>query len=126
MPQTGARQDIGWLRFPVERSLGRRYPEQSHPYRNDFQRDRDRIVHARAFRRLENKTQVFAPGLFDHFRNENIASRCFALDRFDHVRRQAHAEKFRAARLLAPARAGRLIALFILDTLSNRRATRLP
>ena len=69
MPQTGARQDIGWLRFPVERSLGRRYPELSHPYRNDFQRDRDRIVHARAFRRLENKTQVFAPGLFDHFRN---------------------------------------------------------
>ncbi len=69
MPQTGAGQDIGWLRFPVERSLGRRYPELPHPYRNDFQRDRDRIVHARAFRRLENKTQVFAPGLFDHFRN---------------------------------------------------------
>jgi dGTPase len=67
--QTGVRQDIGWLRFPVEQSLGRRYPEQPHPYRNDFQRDRDRIVHARAFRRLENKTQVFAPGLFDHFRN---------------------------------------------------------
>jgi dGTPase len=67
--QTGARADIGWLRFPVEQSLGRRYPELLHPYRNPFQRDRDRIVHARAFRRLENKTQVFAPGLFDHFRN---------------------------------------------------------
>jgi dGTPase len=57
------------LRFPVERSRGRRYPEPSHPYRNAFQRDRDRVVHARAFRRLEAKTQVFAPGLSDHFRN---------------------------------------------------------
>ena len=57
------------LRFPVERSLGRRYPEPEHPYRNAFQRDRDRIVHARAFRRLEAKTQVFTPGLSDHFRN---------------------------------------------------------
>lgn len=57
------------LRFPVEASEGRRYPELAHPYRNDFQRDRDRIVHARAFRRLEDKTQVFTPGLSDHFRN---------------------------------------------------------
>jgi dGTPase len=57
------------LRFPVERSLGRRYPEPEHPYRNAFQRDRDRIIHARAFRRLEAKTQVFTPGLSDHFRN---------------------------------------------------------
>jgi dGTPase len=57
------------LRFPVERSRGRRYPEPDHPYRNPFQRDRDRIVHSRAFRRLEAKTQVFAPGLSDHFRN---------------------------------------------------------
>jgi dGTPase len=57
------------LRFPVERSRGRRYPESAHPYRNAFQRDRDRIVHARAFRRLEAKTQVFTPGLCDHFRN---------------------------------------------------------
>jgi len=57
------------LRFPVERSRGRRYPELAHPYRNEFRRDRDRIVHARAFRRLENKTQVFTPGLSDHFRN---------------------------------------------------------
>jgi dGTPase len=48
---------------------GRRYPEPPHAYRNDFQRDRDRIIHARAFRRLEGKTQVFAAGLSDHFRN---------------------------------------------------------
>src|SRR5947208_8372419 len=57
------------LKFPVERSRGRRYPEPDHPYRNAFQRDRDRIIHARAFRRLEAKTQVFTPGLSDHFRN---------------------------------------------------------
>jgi dGTPase len=57
------------LRFPVERSRGRRYPEPEHPYRNAFQRDRDRVVHSRAFRRLEAKTQVFSPGLSDHFRN---------------------------------------------------------
>src|SRR6202790_288360 len=57
------------LRFPVERSRGRRYPEPEHPYRNAFQRDRDRVIHSRAFRRLEAKTQVFTPGLSDHFRN---------------------------------------------------------
>jgi dGTPase len=52
----------------VESSLGRRYPEPPHPYRDDFQRDRDRVIHARAFRRLENKTQVFTRRLSDHFR----------------------------------------------------------
>lgn len=57
------------LRFPVEASRGRRYPELAHPYRNPFQRDRDRVIHSRAFRRLENKTQVFPAGLGDHFRN---------------------------------------------------------
>ncbi len=53
----------------VEQSRGRRFPEAQHPYRNDFQRDRDRVVHARAFRRLEAKTQVFTPRFSDHFRN---------------------------------------------------------
>ncbi|MEO8594813.1 MAG: dGTP triphosphohydrolase [Candidatus Solibacter sp.] len=60
---------LGRLRYPVKRSRGRRYPEPEHAYRNAFQRDRDRIVHSRAFRRLEAKTQVFTPGLSDHFRN---------------------------------------------------------
>ena len=52
----------------VEDSRGRRYPEAPHPYRNAFQRDRDRIIHARAFRRLEDKTQVFTRRYSDHFR----------------------------------------------------------
>jgi dGTPase len=53
----------------VENSRGRRHAEPPHPYRNDFQRDRDRVVHARAFRRLEAKTQVFTRRYSDHFRN---------------------------------------------------------
>jgi len=53
----------------VTQSRGRRFPEPPHPYRNDFQRDRDRVIHARAFRRLEAKTQVFTRRYSDHFRN---------------------------------------------------------
>jgi dGTPase len=63
------RQACVGLRFAVERSRGRRFPEPPHPYRNDFRRDRDRIIHSRAFRRLEDKTQVFTAGVSDHFRN---------------------------------------------------------
>jgi len=53
----------------VSRSRGRRHPEPPHPYRNDYARDRDRIIHSRAFRRLEAKTQVFTTRYSDHFRN---------------------------------------------------------
>ena len=47
---------------------GRRYPEEKHPYRTDFQRDRERIVYSSAFRRLEYKTQVFVNHEGDHYR----------------------------------------------------------
>jgi dGTPase len=48
---------------------GRLHAEPEHAYRTCFQRDRDRIVHSRAFRRLEYKTQVFVYYEGDHYRN---------------------------------------------------------
>jgi dGTPase len=49
-------------------SRGRAFSEPKHALRTDFQRDRDRIIHSRAFRRLEYKTQVFLNGTGDHLR----------------------------------------------------------
>src|SRR4051812_35392701 len=49
-------------------SAGRLHPEPPHPYRTAHERDRARIIHSRAFRRLEYKTQVFLNGTGDHLR----------------------------------------------------------
>jgi dGTPase len=49
-------------------SRGRKYQETPHPYRTEYQRDRDRIIHCKAFRRLEYKTQVFVNHEGDHYR----------------------------------------------------------
>jgi dGTPase len=62
-----------WLLAPYAMrsaaSAGRKYPEPPHPYRSPFARDRDRIVHSAAFRRLAYKTQVFTGELGDYHRS---------------------------------------------------------
>ena len=50
-------------------SKGRKYSEEEAAYRTCFQRDRDRVIHAKAFRRLNGKTQVFIAGYGDHYRS---------------------------------------------------------
>src|SRR5439155_1837380 len=74
MPRT--RQDLEQLekqnlapyaQFSAD-SRGRKHPETPPEWRTEYQRDRDRVIHSRAFRRLEYKTQVFLNGTGDHLR----------------------------------------------------------
>jgi dGTPase len=60
--------DLAAYAISVAVSRGRRIPEDAPESRNEFQRDRDRIIHSTAFRRLEYKTQVFVNHEGDHFR----------------------------------------------------------
>ena len=66
-----ARERLALAPYAMHNSAGRGrlYPEAPHPYRLDYQRDRDRIIHTTAFRRLEYKTQVFVYSEGDHYRN---------------------------------------------------------
>jgi dGTPase len=61
--------DLAAVAMDGDRSRGRRWPEPKHRYRGEYARDRDRVIHSRAFRRLEAKTQVFTTRYSDHFRN---------------------------------------------------------
>ncbi len=61
----------GWLApyaMPSRASRGRRHPENDHPFRSLYQRDRERIVHCTAFRRMTGKTQVLVASVNDHHR----------------------------------------------------------
>jgi dGTPase len=62
------RRDLAPWAARSDRSRGRRHKEPEHPYRSIYMRDRDRIIHCTAFRRLEYKTQVFVNHEGDHYR----------------------------------------------------------
>jgi dGTPase len=64
----GPEESLAPWAMRADLTRGRRYREPEHPFRSAFQRDRDRIIHSRAFRRLEYKTQVFVNHEGDHFR----------------------------------------------------------
>jgi dGTPase len=69
--QTPAQREAALLAsyaLPSADSRGRKHPEPEHPYRGPFQRDRDRIVHCSAFRRLSGKMQVFTGDMGDYHR----------------------------------------------------------
>jgi dGTPase len=66
--ERGERSSLAGYAALSAESRGRVYPQPEHPLRTAYQRDRDRIVHSAAFRRMEYKTQVFIPHLADHYR----------------------------------------------------------
>ncbi len=68
--EMAAREDRGLAPYAMRsaQSRGRAHPEAEHPQRTAYQRDRERIIHATAFRRLEYKTQVFVNHEGDHYR----------------------------------------------------------
>jgi len=66
--ETGERTMLAAFAQKSGESRGRKCSEPSHAYRTEFQRDRARIIHSRAFRRMEYKTQVFLNGTGDHLR----------------------------------------------------------
>ena len=57
-----------YKKLGIIKSKGRLKSEPNSPYRSPFQRDRDRIIHSAAFRRLKHKTQVFVNTEGDHYR----------------------------------------------------------
>src|SRR5215470_10781677 len=66
--QEGERRALASVAQKSGESRGRQHSDPSHAYRTEFQRDRARIIHSRAFRRMEYKTQVFLNGTGDHLR----------------------------------------------------------
>lgn len=68
-PADGARLPAGCAVTAVGPWTEREHAEPAHPYRSPFQRDRARVIHSRAFRRLAGKTQVFTHRYSDHFRS---------------------------------------------------------
>ena len=75
------RQMLSPLAALAAESKGREVPEKPCDFRTDFQRDRDRVLHCKAFRRLRHKTQVFFPldfKKFHHFRQNQAFLRVFS------------------------------------------------
>jgi dGTPase len=62
-------RDVASYAVTLKNSRGRAFAQKPHAYRDDFTRDRDRIIHCEAFRRLEGKTQVFMAGVNDNYRS---------------------------------------------------------